>query len=35
MAEGNSVEIGKEKCTVVINSNCGHMPPFDDPKDLC
>jgi len=29
LAEGNGVEIGMEKCTVVIKKNCGHMPPFD------
>ena len=29
LAEGNAVEIGEDKCTVIIKKYCGHMVPFD------
>ena len=34
IAEGNAIEIGAEKCRVVIRNNVGHMPPIEEPQEL-
>lgn len=33
-ATGNAIEIGEDKCTVLIKDNIGHMPPLEDPVDM-
>jgi len=34
IAEGNAIEIGVDKCRVVIRKNVGHMPPLEEPIEL-
>ncbi|KAM3128579.1 hypothetical protein pb186bvf_019276, partial [Paramecium bursaria] len=34
VAKGNVIEIGEDKCKLVIREGIGHMPPIEDPDDL-